>query len=183
MIYLAIDPPQGWANYNLHTKQFKFGVLPFLNDTISIGAYLILQELIENADTVVYENFRLRPDLAKAQTGSEFFTVKVIGLIELIKTKHQHKTWVKQEPSFQMAQATLQHLRMWNLPCENLAIPSTLLSHPRSALAHLATWVTKNDKATYAQWEQMALEREDLSCVKIRNRLKVSNPMEKVGKD
>src|SRR5690606_27995118 len=47
-----------------------------------------LHDRFENYDTVVYETWRLRPDMAKKMVGNDFQPVQLIGMIRLLGWVH-----------------------------------------------------------------------------------------------
>ncbi|MDI6840451.1 MAG: hypothetical protein QMD71_06370 [bacterium] len=70
-------------------EQGELGVTQFLH---------MLEERIEEFDTIIYENYALRKSSAKAMIGSEFETPQVIGVIKWFAYKAGVKL-VKQSPA------------------------------------------------------------------------------------
>ena len=170
-VITAIDPgpKPGVTTYLEEQNVFVFGIIPgFAEEQITQEGMLALEAKIKASDIIIYENYRLRPDLAGVQTGSEMFTVKVIGLIQMYEVMYPEKKFIKQEPSRQMGDALLKAIGLWDAPCFALDIDSKDLSHVRSSLAHLATYVEKNDEELFQTWVERSFQNPIPSCREIR---------------
>lgn len=86
---LVIDPGErvGWARCVIEDgtivpDSVVQGVTPLKDFAMKLATS------IENYDTVVYETWRLRPDMAKRMVGNDFQPVQLIGMIRLLGWQH-----------------------------------------------------------------------------------------------
>lgn len=95
---LVIDPGDrtGWARCVIEDGEIA-GVVQGVNPLKDFG--LKLAESITNYDTVVYETWRLRPDMAKKMIGNDFQPVQLIGMIRLLCWQNPTISLVSLTPS------------------------------------------------------------------------------------
>ena len=86
-VVLAIDPGErvGFATGIIADGELEVtgqGVAPLQDFAIKLG------KAIANYDTVVYETWRLRPDMARKMVGNDFQPVQLIGVIRYLGWLH-----------------------------------------------------------------------------------------------
>lgn len=140
---LALDPGEkvGWARAVLHEdgswSEIRHGITPLKDMALAVASHA------GEYDTVVYESFRIRPDMAKSLIGSDLQTVQFIGMVRLaVWTSEDQPRLVSQGASVQstglkVAPAEVQKI-IKNAPASHDD------AHDISALAHLAYYWFQN---------------------------------------
>lgn len=81
---LALDPGErvGWARATVDEDggwtELRHGITPLRDMAITLSAQA------KNYDTIVVEDWRLYPHMAKSMTGSSFPSVQFIGMVKLL---------------------------------------------------------------------------------------------------
>lgn len=102
--------------------------------------WTIWKYLVEESSLVLCENFRLRPNKARQQGGSEMPTVRLIGALQCL-TALDNKEFVTHEPTLK---SVYPRDRLRKLGCDH---PS---QHVRDAMSHLLWYVLKQAKSSGA---------------------------------
>ena len=134
-LILVLDPGEttGWVMAEVpkaaseagQVVTLHWGELRSLNEVV----YMITSTC---PDTLVYEEYTLRRDVALAQTGSELFPAQVVGVIKYACEDVGISRVVPQSPSEGMQLE------------DKISIPSLIRSpHARSAYCHLACYLLK----------------------------------------
>lgn len=95
---LVVDPGDrtGWARCVIADGEITDvvqGVTPLKDFAVKLA------ESVTNYDTVVYETWRLRPDMAKKMIGNDFQPVQLIGMIRLLCWQNPTISLVSLTPS------------------------------------------------------------------------------------
>lgn len=87
---LVIDPGDrtGWARTVIEDDE----IIEVSNGVSNLKDFALkLYEVAGDYDTIVYETWRLRPDMAKKMVGNDFQPVQLIGMIRLMAWVHGTK--------------------------------------------------------------------------------------------
>lgn len=95
---LVIDPGDrtGWARAVItdgEITEIRQGVTPLKDFALALG------KRFTDYDTVAYETWRLRPDMARKMVGNDFQPIQLIGVIRYLAWVHPQVRLKSLEPS------------------------------------------------------------------------------------